>query len=60
MKQSLCVEIERSVHEGREYFAWQFFATILVLFLVLQGSKLAGASKALASFVVCLQSIAIG
>lgn len=36
------------------------FATILFLFLVLEGSKLAGVNKAVASFILYLQSVIVG
>lgn len=36
------------------------FATILFLFLVLEGSKLAGVNKALASLILYLQSVIMG
>lgn len=35
-------------------------ATILFLFLVLEGSKLAGVNKATASFILYLQSVIMG
>ena len=36
------------------------YATILFLFLVLEGSKLAGVNKALASFLLYLRSVIMG
>lgn len=36
------------------------FATILFLFLVLEGSKLAGVNTALASYILYLQSVIMG
>lgn len=61
-------EAKGSVCENRKECTWEVecvllgssLATILFWFLVLEGNKLAGANKALASFILYLQSVGMG
>lgn len=56
----LFVQIERSVCEGQGVFCMTVLLLLPCFFVVLEGSKVAGVNKALASFVLYLQPVIMG
>lgn len=56
----LFVEIERSVCEGQDVFCMAVLLLLPCFFAVLEGSKMTGIKKALASFILYLQPVIMG